>query len=201
MNAQVMPLQARSSDNNSAKSAVLTVLLGLAVGALSGWPIGLLLKARGPRHLSGWTIVALPLVMLLGLAWHEAGHVAAGLLGGFEFVLCAVGPLRLERHDGRLRASFNRVPMLWGGIAACVPNGYAADLQLKMILFAAGGPLFSLLGADDMHAVRAAVLIAEGRAFEAEPELAIAEQKLRHKPPAIAQWMREDIGELRAPIN
>jgi hypothetical protein len=58
-----------------------------------------------------------------------------------------------------------------------------------------------LHNADDMHAVRAAVLIAEGRASEAEPELDIAEQKLRHKAPAIAQWMREDIGELRARIN
>lgn len=371
MNTQVMPLPVIPKEK-SGKRAVLPMLGGMALGALAGWPIGLLMKAYGPFHLSPWIIVALPFVLLLGLAWHEAGHVAAGLICGFRFLLLIVGPLRLERQDGRLKASFNRILVLWGGIAGCVPKSYGGDLHRKMILFAAGGPLVSLLGAaffipgfallrvhahagflllafglvsaalgiatllplpaggfktdgmrlamllrrrpegqrwtalaaigglahtarprdwpaelmallgdgldphadaamacllwhiwhfdkrewepaqlwleralthtgdmpkstlpilylaaanyyarrgadkllarqyfdlaqrpglhdrDDMHAVRAAVLITEGRAEEARSELGIAEQKLRLKPPAIAQWMREDIDELRA---
>jgi hypothetical protein len=51
---------------------------------------------------------------------------------------------------------------------------------------------------DDVHAVRAAVLIAEGRAAEARLDMDLVEQKLVLKPPAIAPWMREDIDELRA---
>jgi hypothetical protein len=365
--------------NRQMKRAFVPVIVGMALGGLAGWRIGLLLKGLGAFHLSPWMLVALPVIVLLGLALHEAGHVAAGLTGGFEFRLFVAGPLRVERQDGRLRASFNRIAMLWGGIAGCVPKSYGADLAGKMMLFVAGGPLFSLLGAvclipghsflhshtnasfllvtfgmisaalgmmtllplsmggftsdgmrlamllrnrpegqrwtamaalgglsqtvrprewpaelmallgdggrnsqagetdaamacllwhvwhsdkrefgqarmwleralthadampaamlpilyqtaahyyarhstdkalarryfdlaqkpglqdaDAMHAVRAAVLVAEGRGSEARSELDIAERKLRLKPPAVAQWLREDIHELRALIN
>jgi hypothetical protein len=374
MNAQAMPVQARPR-KKSGKRGLFPMLVGMALGGLAGWFIGPLVKAYGPLHVSPWSMIAMPMVLLLALALHEAGHVIAGLICGFEFRLFVVGPLRLERQGGRLKASFNRLLTLWGGIAACVPNSYGTYLHHKMILFAAGGPSFSLLGAaslipgfsilrahvdagfllitfgllsaavavvtllplsaggfksdgirlamlllrrpegqrwtalaalgglaqtarprewpdelmallgdgmdmqadaamacivwhmwhtdrrefeparmwleralthagavpdatlpilylaaadyyarhgedqalarqyfdlaqkpglhdtNDMHAVRAAVLIAEGRTEEARPELDIAEQKLRLKPPAMAEWMREDIDELRALIN
>lgn len=145
MNEQVMPLQALPR-KKSGQRAVFPMLAGMALGALCGWPIGLLMKAHGRFHLSPWIIPMLPVVLLLGLAWHEAGHVTAGLIGGFEFRLFVAGPLRVERHDGRFKISFNRIPVLWGGLAACVPKSYEADLHWKMILFAGGGPLFSLLG-------------------------------------------------------
>jgi len=149
MSGQVMPFEALPRKTGN-KRAVLPILAGLALGAASGLPIGLLMKAHGPFHLSGWIMLALLMAMMLGLALHEAGHIAAGLICGFEFLLFIVGPLRLERQDGRLKASYNRIPTLWGGIAGCLPKSYGPGLHGKMMLFAAGGPLFSLLGATTL---------------------------------------------------
>jgi hypothetical protein len=92
-------------------------------------------------------LLALPLALLLALALHEAGHVTAGLLCGFEFRLFVVGPIRVDRRDGHLKVSVNRVAALWGGIAGCVPASFGPRLQRHMIFFAAGGPVSSLLGA------------------------------------------------------
>jgi hypothetical protein len=146
MKEQAMPLRALPR-KKSGKITVFPVLAGMAVGVLCGWSIGLLTKAHGRSHLSPWTIIVLPVVLLLVLALHEAGHVTAGLIGGFEFRLFIAGPLRLERRNGRFKISFNRIPAHWGGLAACVPKSYEANLHRKMMLFVAGGPLFSLLGA------------------------------------------------------
>jgi hypothetical protein len=133
---------------NTPKRRMLAVGLATgAVGAGVGWIIGTLAKSRGAAHIPGWVLLCLPVLIFLAIALHEAGHVAAGLLSGFRFHLCIVGPLRLDREGDRLRLKFNPSPALWGGLAGCVPQSYGPDLPRRMLLFVAGGPLFSLLGA------------------------------------------------------
>jgi hypothetical protein len=135
MNEQVMPLQALPR-KKSGQRAVFPMLAGMALGALCGWPIGLLMKAHGRFHLSPWIIPMLPVVLLLGLAWHEAGHVTAWLIGGFEFRLFVAGPLRVERHDGRFKISFMSSAAL--GIVTLLPlpaGGFKTDgMRLAMLL-------------------------------------------------------------------
>jgi hypothetical protein len=96
-------------------------------------------------------LALLPLPLLLVLAWHEFGHAVGGWLSGFDLYLYAVGPLRIDRVNGRLELSYNRSLSLWGGIAASspapdrIPNGEA--LRSKMLLVVSAGPGASLLGA------------------------------------------------------
>jgi hypothetical protein len=75
---------------------------------------------------------------------HELGHALGGVAVGFRFLFLAVGPLWVERSSRGWRVQFNRVPSLWGGIAACIPS-QAADLARRMAWVAAAGPLSSLL--------------------------------------------------------
>ena len=91
----------------------------------------------------GMLVVAL-MIYLVCIGVHEAGHMAAGALVGFRPLLFIAGPLRLERHDGRVRASLNRSIAMAGGLALCAPVG-VHDLRRRTIALVAGGPLASLM--------------------------------------------------------
>lgn len=82
--------------------------------------------------------------IFIGLALHELGHVIAGLMVGFKFRMYIVGPLMIEREEGRLRFKWNRNLNLFGGMALCLPQD-AWQLARRFIWFASGGPLASLL--------------------------------------------------------
>jgi hypothetical protein len=126
---------------------IALVFGGMLFGAGSGFAIGRLLKHDlAGFHPHAWSLAFVALAMFLTLALHEAGHVALGLANGMRFRIYVVGPLRIEREDGKLTVSFNRLPALWGGLAGCVPKDYKADLRSPMLWFTFGGPLFSLLG-------------------------------------------------------
>jgi hypothetical protein len=127
----------------------LAPLVGGSVGAAMGWGMISLLKALLPKgiHVAGWAIALAALSGLAAIGLHELGHVAAGLACGFEFYFYVAGPLWVERGNGRLRMKWNRSAALWGGVAACAPVTTPTYLRAKMCAYAAGGPLFSVLGA------------------------------------------------------
>lgn len=50
---------------------------------------------------------------------------------------------------------------------------------------------------SDLHIVRAAVLLAEGRSAEALPELDLAVASLRNKAPSATEPLHEDIAAMR----
>jgi len=76
--------------------------------------------------------------IFIGLALHELGHVIAGLMVGFKFRMYIVGPLMIEREEGRLRFKWNRNLNLFGGMALCLPQD-AWQLARRFIWFASGG--------------------------------------------------------------
>jgi hypothetical protein len=136
----------------NARALRALVLFAVCTGA--GYGIGALLgkfmKTGGPKGdpLDWWGLAALPLIMVSVLAWHEFGHVLGGWSAGFVTWLYVVGPLRLERENGRLRAHWNRDWALAGGLAAMAPaegqHPAAETLRMKMLRTTAGGPLASL---------------------------------------------------------
>jgi len=58
-----------------------------------------------------------------------------------------------------------------------------------------------LHNANEMHAITASVLIAEGRKQEAQTELDLAAATLRSKPARLAAALQEELDELRAAID
>lgn len=116
----------------------LAVFLALAIPAV-------LLHDPASRASVGLALVAvmIPGILLVLLA-HELGHVAAGLLRGFEFVALICGPLAVSRVDGRLRPEWNRAWSLYGGIAILAPTGGRLPPRRDALVLFAGGPLASL---------------------------------------------------------
>lgn len=149
------------------KSPIKTIALALAMG-LAGAAFGFLV-ARGVmglspvrdsfEALSGWDLLALPLIWLFVIAVHEGGHLLGGMTRGMRFLLLIVGPLGLVRAGERVefRWFFNLGTL--GGVAAAVPN---PDLPLKPQLqrLVLGGPLASLLLAAACIGV---FMLADGR--------------------------------------
>jgi hypothetical protein len=88
-------------------------------------------------------VVGLAFGGLCALAVHEAGHLAAGRLGGLRPVLLVVGPMHLQFGDG-LRVRPNTDLGSAGGIAVAVPQE-GTNLRRAYLMMIAGGPTASLL--------------------------------------------------------
>jgi hypothetical protein len=137
--------------------AILLFLMGAAFGALGARAgIELLpeLGFTGPQ--TALLVGALPVLYLVTIAIHEAGHVAGGLIAGFRTLLFIVGPFRLERTGERFRAGLNRSVLLAGGLAGMTPVGLH-DLRRRTLVMIAGGPLVSLMAGAQLLAIYVAL--------------------------------------------
>jgi hypothetical protein len=95
------------------QSLLLAVVMA-AMGGMFGFlvakagmaflPASASLKALGP-----WDLLALPVIIVFVLAFHEAGHLAGGMSRGMRFLLFIAGPFGWVRgKDGvRFRLFFN----------------------------------------------------------------------------------------------
>jgi len=136
----------------------------MGAGAAFGYLVGVSL-VQSPllreklRALSGLDLLALPVLVLLVLAVHEAGHLLGGFRHGMRFLLLIVGPFQLSRTPGGIKFNwiFNLGTM--GGLAAATPNP-DRPLKPQLLSLIAGGPTASLLLA---LAGLAAVGLGEGR--------------------------------------
>lgn len=139
------------------------LFLGVGFGVLGYW-VGkagfLLAPVRATLDaLSGWDLLALPLIWLFVIAVHEGGHLAGGLGRGMRFLIYIAGPFGLVRTgEGiRFRWYFNLGTL--GGLAAALPDP-GRPLRPQMVPMIIGGPLASLVLAVMAGAVFA---IADGR--------------------------------------
>ncbi len=116
------------------------------------------------RHI-GWLWVGFVTVLLLTAVIHELGHLIAGRLANLQFHLLIIGPVRLMKENGRLQLSWQSGLGLFNGLASSIPQDIH-NLRNRMILFASGGPLASLLLA--IVAAFYAVLVREHGRFPTE---------------------------------
>ncbi len=91
------------------------------------------------------TFLLFPLALFLSVVWHELGHLLAGWLVGFRFVLVTFGPLRIAREAGGTRLSLIHTNVVqWQGRALMVPRQFG-DFRRRRMVMLAGGPLATLL--------------------------------------------------------
>ncbi|MBK7896829.1 MAG: tetratricopeptide repeat protein [Anaerolineaceae bacterium] len=91
------------------------------------------------------TFLLFPLTLFASVTWHELGHLLAGWLVGFRFVLVTFGPLRIAREAGGLRLSLIHTNVVqWQGRALMVPARFG-DFRWRRMVLVAGGPLATLL--------------------------------------------------------
>jgi hypothetical protein len=93
--------------------------------------------------LSGWDLLALPVLALMVIAVHEAGHLAGGISHGMRFLLFIAGPFGWVRTAQGIRFRWFFSLGSLGGVAAALPSPDRALLpQLQRLVL--GGPLASL---------------------------------------------------------
>lgn len=138
----------------SSRSRWRLLLIAACIGVLTsvaGYQLGRAAKSWVPNGfgvsfdvLSGWDLLALPVLIVFVLAFHEAGHLAGGMSRGMRFLLFIAGPFGWIRgEDGiHFRWFFNLGT--FGGLAAALPAPGQA-LKPQLIRLVLGGPLASLL--------------------------------------------------------
>ena len=122
------------------------------LGLLSVWIGGLLHASRtATPPATTWSIGhavgrlgLLLLVSLLAIGVHELGHAVLGHWQGFAFQWLTVGPFRWQREGQQIRFRWNTSWYAAGGLVVSVPRG-DHHLRRRYLLFAAGGPLASVL--------------------------------------------------------
>ncbi len=138
----------------------LTLALGLGVVAAGlGYLLGKAGKSSLPTDfgasldtLTAWDLLALPLIILFVLAFHEGGHLTGGMSRGMRFLLFIVGPFGWIRGKDGVHFRWFLSLGTFGGLAAAMP---APDQELKpqLMRLVLGGPLASLLLATIAFAV------------------------------------------------
>lgn len=78
---------------------------------------------------------------------HEGGHVVAGLIQRWKFLVIVIGPIKIYRDEttDKIRLGLERNPALWGGYGGTMPKT-RADAKIEVfgkILLA--GPLASVI--------------------------------------------------------
>lgn len=133
-------------------NSLRALLVGLLMGA-AGAGVGFLIARYGIEipfvrermsGLNGWDLLALPLLSLLVIAVHEAGHLAGGISRGMRFLLYIVGPFQFSQSASGVRFSWAFNLGTLGGVAACSPDP-ARPLPRQLRGLVVGGPLSSLV--------------------------------------------------------
>ncbi len=136
------------------KAMALALVLG-GLGALCGYYVGrflqssLLLQAFKPYG-AGEKMLFILLAFFaiwVVIAFHELGHLGAGIAQGFRMALYTAGFLGVRGTSTGVRFFFNRQFNLMGGLAATFPERLESgpDLRRKFVRIVAAGPLASLL--------------------------------------------------------
>ena len=130
------------------QAMLLTVVMAAAGGAfgflLAKGGMAFLPASASLKALTPWDLLALPVLIVFVLAFHEAGHLAGGISRGMRFLLFIAGPFGWIRgKDGvRFRWFFNLGTL--GGVAAAMPVP-DAPLKPQLLRLVVGGPLASLV--------------------------------------------------------
>jgi hypothetical protein len=92
-----------------------------------------------------WCAVsALPVLLLVPVAFHEIGHLIAGLSVGYRPEMLIIGPWGWRRMNGRLRFYWTGEWLSFGGLAGgSLKSGRRQVMQDA--LYTLGGPLASLI--------------------------------------------------------
>ena len=77
---------------------------------------------------------------------HEGGHVVAGLMQGWKFLLMVVGPIKLYRDDNdKVKLGLEKNILYWFGIGGTLPREKSEDNIRKYARILLAGPLASIL--------------------------------------------------------
>ncbi len=158
-------------------------LVMAGTGAAAGYFGGVFLKSFLPSHglapvSTGEKIGLVALVFFAGwvtIAFHELGHLTAGLAQGFRMALYTAGFLGARGTERGVRFFFNRHINLLGGLAATFPEQLESgpELRRKFVRIVAAGPLASLVLSAATGLALLAVLPGQGESTDVLTRLSV----------------------------
>jgi hypothetical protein len=124
---------------------LLLCVAGLSWVGLAAWGGARFLQSHGlpvwqPLHL----LALFPVLVLVDVAVHEVGHLAAGWTVDFRFERVCIGPLLIRRFADGWGVTLHPALTWDGGFAAALPT-HAEQIRANLLVFLAGGPAASLL--------------------------------------------------------
>lgn len=132
-------------------SSWIAFLGALAVGGVFGYTIASFFgkedqvaQAASDKPSLFIIIPMLFLAFFIVILIHELGHVLGGLAMGNEFSLMIVGPLKLQKDDGKYSLTFNKSIAMAGGLALTLPTEVEGFKKRRAIVIGSG-PLASLI--------------------------------------------------------
>lgn len=127
---------------------LIKVAIGGLVGFATVWPVATAMKAsqiRNPLFFFGLILGGFLVAFILAVAFHELGHVLAGLKAGFRFAFMIFWPVQIRRNGTNsisVRPMF-RSGLGIGGMAGMVSQP-GLELRQAYLKLLRGGPLASL---------------------------------------------------------
>ena len=155
MSSETKP-SSRTPSPRRSERLVVGILTGLVGGVLLVWLASWFTQsalsgtrlvqqlAEAREILTAWDLLAIPVLILLVLSWHEIGHLLAGLSQRMRFLLLIVGPFGWHASASGIRFQWNTNVAFMGGLAAAAPTQTGASLRRQFLVLIAGGPAASL---------------------------------------------------------
>jgi hypothetical protein len=128
---------------------LIGTLTFVIIGAVVGFFIGKMAASDvSSSILPAWVKISmiglLVPAFLVAIGIHEGGHAVAGVNVGFDFKMYIVGPFMWEKDTTGWHFKWNKNVNTAGGMVMCLPTD-TVDLPRRFSIFAAGGPLASLI--------------------------------------------------------
>ncbi|MFM8914293.1 MAG: site-2 protease family protein [Flammeovirgaceae bacterium] len=129
------------------KPKVFQIAFGMVLGGVIGFAAahyGIKAGRELPGEAGLLLAIAVIPVFFLVIGVHEAGHAIAGVWQKFDFRMYVIGPFLWDKEQDGWKFKWNKNVNTAGGMVICLPTG-THDLQKRFTIFAAGGPVASLL--------------------------------------------------------
>jgi len=78
---------------------------------------------------------------------HEGGHVIAGLVQGWKFMVMVIGPVEIYRDekDDKIKIGIEKNPALWGGLGGTIPKTINDNNIMAYAKILLAGPIASFV--------------------------------------------------------
>ena len=126
---------------------VITLILCLAIGALSGLLVPYYFDSVPEEHTTALALAILVVYVVLAIyssiILHEGGHLVFGLLTGYRFSSFRIGSLMLVKANGRLKLKRHSLAGTAGQCLLIPPE--IKDGKMPHVLYNLGGVIFNLI--------------------------------------------------------
>ncbi len=124
-------------------SMVVMILIGIACGVSMNFIGNMAFGEENRIFAFFFQAIVIIAAYLLHLIIHEAGHLVAGLMSGYEFGSFRIGSIMFVKDEGKIKIKKNSVAGTGGQCLMHIPDSFGEDYPV--IFYNLGGVLMNIL--------------------------------------------------------